>query len=251
MIALLFRPGFLTREYLAGRRKRYVRPARLFLVSSIVMFALIRMTVDLPMWLDNDAMQRDAAKEVQSELRKELGGGKAASGTAAITFDNEGNLVVGGPSGPLTEALRARVARFNALPRQDKIEQLTYGALRFGPYAMVVLLPAFALMLQLLYLGRHRRYPGRPRRYAEHLVFASHDLSFLFLIVIVGVVVPGAWVDSLLGLWAVAYGLWAMKAVYGGRWIGVIARAACLAIGYLVLFGFVTAGLLIAAIVLR
>ena len=29
--ALLFRPGFLTREYLAGRRRRYIRPARLFL----------------------------------------------------------------------------------------------------------------------------------------------------------------------------------------------------------------------------
>ncbi|MBP6369125.1 MAG: DUF3667 domain-containing protein, partial [Burkholderiales bacterium] len=26
LFALLFRPGFLTREYLAGRRKRYVRP---------------------------------------------------------------------------------------------------------------------------------------------------------------------------------------------------------------------------------
>jgi len=30
--ALLFRPGFLTVEYLAGRRKRYVLPLRLFLV---------------------------------------------------------------------------------------------------------------------------------------------------------------------------------------------------------------------------
>ncbi|MGE5737383.1 MAG: DUF3667 domain-containing protein, partial [Betaproteobacteria bacterium] len=27
--ALLFRPGHLTREYVAGRRRRYVRPARL------------------------------------------------------------------------------------------------------------------------------------------------------------------------------------------------------------------------------
>ena len=39
LFALLFRPGFLTREYLAGRRKRYVRPARLVLVLAIVLFA--------------------------------------------------------------------------------------------------------------------------------------------------------------------------------------------------------------------
>ena len=32
--ALLFRPGFLTREYLVGRRRRYVRPARLLMPCS-------------------------------------------------------------------------------------------------------------------------------------------------------------------------------------------------------------------------
>ena len=39
---LLFRPGFLTREYLAGRRKRYIRPARLFLVLALALFAVLR-----------------------------------------------------------------------------------------------------------------------------------------------------------------------------------------------------------------
>ena len=78
-----------------------------------------------------------------------------------------------------------------------------------------VLLPAFALILKLLYLGRRRRHPTRPRRYAEHLVFAAHDLSFLFLIIMIGVLVPWAWLESVLGVWVVAYGLWAMKSVYG------------------------------------
>ena len=32
--ALLFRPAFLTREYLVGRRRRYVRPARLLMPCS-------------------------------------------------------------------------------------------------------------------------------------------------------------------------------------------------------------------------
>ncbi len=42
LVALLFRPGLLTREYLAGRRRRYIGPARLFLVSSLVLFAALR-----------------------------------------------------------------------------------------------------------------------------------------------------------------------------------------------------------------
>ena len=40
--ALLFRPGHLTREYVAGRRRRYVRPARLFVALSIALFAILR-----------------------------------------------------------------------------------------------------------------------------------------------------------------------------------------------------------------
>ena len=39
LAALMFRPGFLTREYIVGRRRRYIRPARLFLVLSLALFA--------------------------------------------------------------------------------------------------------------------------------------------------------------------------------------------------------------------
>jgi len=45
---LFFRPGFLTREYLAGRRRRYVRPGRLFLVLSLAFFAVVRFTSGTP-----------------------------------------------------------------------------------------------------------------------------------------------------------------------------------------------------------
>jgi hypothetical protein len=38
---LLFRPGFLTNEYLAGRRTRYILPTRLYIVISVVVFFLL------------------------------------------------------------------------------------------------------------------------------------------------------------------------------------------------------------------
>src|SRR5262245_28708775 len=41
LFALVARPGFLTGEYLSGRRKRYIRPARLFLVLYLLLFAVI------------------------------------------------------------------------------------------------------------------------------------------------------------------------------------------------------------------
>ena len=47
------------------------------------------------------------------------------------------------------------------------------------------------------------------------------------------------------------YGLRSMKVVYGGRWLGVFARAWALGVSYLVLFAFVTLGLFLAALLVR
>src|SRR5574343_308885 len=42
LFLLVFRPGQLTVEYLNGRRKHYVRPARLFFALSLLMFAALK-----------------------------------------------------------------------------------------------------------------------------------------------------------------------------------------------------------------
>src|SRR5450755_1752763 len=44
LFALVAKPGFLTREYFDGRRRRYVRPTRLFLAMSVILFAVLRLT---------------------------------------------------------------------------------------------------------------------------------------------------------------------------------------------------------------
>jgi len=40
IVPLLFRPGFLTSEYCAGREERYIKPFRLYLFSSVLFFFL-------------------------------------------------------------------------------------------------------------------------------------------------------------------------------------------------------------------
>lgn len=255
---LLVHPGHLTREYFAGRRRRYVRPARLFLLLSIAMFALLRLVVDVPRLTEADLVKVDPQDVASAEAgRPRITAGvpslderPGARGTS-LTLDKDANLVVNGPPGLVTDLVRHRVERFNAMSREDKVEQIALGAVRYGPYAMVVLLPVFALLLKVLYLGGARRYPLRPSLYSEHLVFAAHDLSFLFLVVMIAVIVPWGWARTALALWVLAYYLWAMKVVYGGRWSGVLLRAFVLAISYFVLFSFVVVGLLLAAVLLR
>ncbi len=107
------------------------------------------------------------------------------------------------------QAARAAAAsattHFKTLSKEEKAERLYAGVLRYGTYAMVALLPAFALLLKLAYLGRASRYPGRPRRYAEHLVYSAHLHAFAALILIVLLVLPYGPVKAAVAVWIVYY----------------------------------------------
>jgi hypothetical protein len=151
----------------------------------------------------------------------------------------------------LRDHLQQRLDRINRLDKQDRAEHLLVGVLRYGPYALIALLPWFALLLQIVYAGRRRRYPLRPRRYAEHLVFGAHNHAFACLALIVAVVSPWPPVSAVAMLWMFCYLLWSMKSVYGGRWSGVFVRGALIVVPYLTMFALVTALLLVTAILLR
>ena len=288
MRALMLRPGFLTREYIAGRCRHYVRPGRLFLVTSIVAFSVIRLVshdhvvefeagraaaqraAGVPVTRQDAAAGADAPKG--SPQPPPAGGdagtrkGDAAarvtrddtpdeavivkSGDFNLSIDNDLNLHVGG-DGPGLSALRDRAERFNHLPLDAKGEQLAATAFRYGPYAAIALLPAFALMLKLVYLFATRRHAARPRRFAAHLVFAAHNHAFLFVLVTLLVLPWPAWVTGVVPLAAAYYLLRAMRVVYGGGWVATLLRALVLFVLYAIAFALVTMGLLAAAVLLQ
>jgi hypothetical protein len=240
--ALLFRPGFLTREYLAGRRRRYVRPSRLFVVLSILMFALLGFTLDMPIVIGDGAhASRESARSADAP------GDESAGKRTGRGFD----VRIDPADAAWLAPILARVDAFNALSRDHKIERIRAGILRYAPYAAIGLLPVFALLMKIAYAGRRREHPRRPRQYAAHLVFGAHDHAFVFLIVSVAALVDVPWLRAMLVAWMFAYALSSMRAVYGGRWLGVVLRAAFVAAGYLTFFAVAVAGLLLAAIVLR
>lgn len=68
---LYIRPGFLTTEYLAGRRARYVTPFRLFFFLTIVAFFAMQASIDPEDWhFDGDEKIEDAStpEEVQRRV---------------------------------------------------------------------------------------------------------------------------------------------------------------------------------------
>lgn len=62
LYSLLFKPGQLTLDYVAGRRQRYVRPLRLYLAISISFFAVLGVTASDGSFLPDDLLVDDSAK---------------------------------------------------------------------------------------------------------------------------------------------------------------------------------------------
>jgi hypothetical protein len=183
LLALLFRPGHLTREFLEGRRARYLPPIRLYLVLSVLFFlvgsagfhsarhhAVVisdRGAVSLAP-LDEPVAAKSADKddeEVENFVR---------SAMSAKTPRERAQRLCGGMSGnswlPIA-ALKASCFKVVEDNGRQFMEQFTHNL----PRAMFVFLPLLALFMQPLY--------WRPRRYyVEHLLFFVHDHAFVFLL---------------------------------------------------------------------
>lgn len=275
LFALIARPGFLTREYLSGRRRRYIRPARLFLVLYLLLFAVIGLLqsptdlADEVVFADSDKAKAAIATEldragVKGKRSQDAGGKQASSAKGLVIFDDEDESALFGLDKdrnlelrlfnselPVPAQVRKRYDHFKKLPKQEQAEQLYAGVLRFGPYAMVVLLPAFALLLKLAYLGSGSRYPGRPRRYAEHLVYSAHLHAFAALAILLILLLPFGPLRYAIMAWIVFYVMRARQIVYRGRWWGGVLRAVLIASVYVVLMAVAMAGLLTMAVMLR
>jgi hypothetical protein len=264
LAALVGRPGYLTREYFAGRRKRYIRPARLFLVLYLLLFAVIGI-LQSPLDLKDEVVivEPDQAKAaikdaVKAAKEKERDGPKMAivdteDGDTLLGLDKDLNLALrwNGEDITLPPQLAKRWDHFRKLPQDEKAERLYAGALRYGPYAMVALLPAFAFLMKVAYLGRGKKYPGRPQRYAEHLVYSAHLHAFAAIMILLFLLIPFTAARWALVAWVFFYAMRARQVVYRGRWWGGLARAMVVGTIYLTLMGFAILGLLVAAVMLR
>jgi hypothetical protein len=218
VLNLFFRPGYLTRQYLAGRRARYVRPLRLYIVASILFFLSFslfgggfRINVESP-----PGETREGAAAVAEEGT--LDGGADGEAIARDAMAREILPAVHG----LQYTVRILGMEFDAQERAQRLATIGIGgfadafaqsAERYLPRMMFVLLPIFAFLLKILYV-RRRWY------YAEHFIFALHIHAFLFALFLMLLVLPsGRPPAGLMVLWGMLYLFLAMRHVYRQSWI--------------------------------
>lgn len=251
LVLLLFKPGRLTRDYIEGKRVRYVLPLRLYLTFSLVLFAVLKMNTHgfntekpkEPVTAGQQAEQAQQLDKAQADIeaaRKEGGAATAVGMVLAQSAINTAKEAKPDEEGKILELnegdeqrletyfgknLAGKIVKFSKLPTEEKFDAFKAAFFAFAPYAIFAMMPVFALYLKLLYWRT-----GRP--YGEHLLFALHTNAFAFLMLILMIVLPAniPYLRPALGFWLAFYLPTAMRRVYGGsrtatalRWIVLMA----------------------------
>lgn len=199
---LLFKPGFLSREYIEGRRVRYVEPLRLYLTFSIIFFALFKMSgvQIVNIGSGSDTPPAVSAPGAAQQPRR------AGDTENFQEFQDKTKRLLGRASPRLEQGAE----RFFALSPKERNETAKRVFFSYTPYAIFLMMPVFALYLKLLYLGSGRRY-------GEHFLFALHSNAFAFLMLSLFMAADGwGFVRLVLLAWLVFYLPTAMRRVYGG-----------------------------------
>ena len=172
--ALLLSPGRLSRDYLDGRRKYWMAPMSLFLLANLVYFVVPRTLTDFDLPLSDQLVQAHAPITRPWVEQRVITRDRAAK----ARWDQ------------LPAAERGDVPRGYTLADYGR----DYGAQsgNVGKALIVLHVPFLALGLALVF-WRRRMY------FAEHLVVACHQFTFLLLLV-PGLLLPIGWLAHRAGV---------------------------------------------------
>lgn len=233
---LMARPGFLTREYLAGRRQRYVLPLRLLLTLGLLFFLALKImpggthTLGLDGGVDMDDEAVQVAPQAASAASAAAAGvAKARKKISERSADM--NVLHPDLAARLPQGMQDRVHRAEAHWRADpRGAAHAMGATMLGlaPYAVLCSLPFFAGLLKLLFW----RQP-----YGAHFVFAMHLHAAWYGMLLMAVLLPWSAVTFAVWAWSNIYPVVALKRVHAASWWTTLLRAGLLAMLHWVILG--------------
>ena len=248
LVALLFRPGHLSAEFIAGRRARYLPPLRLYLVISFTLFLTISLSTNnplseraiVPLQVSEDGLVIAVNPD---DLDGNLNDIEVTEGELSSPDSNawDGEVDLAGENSPqwLKDVDRRMEENIGAL-REDP-RALTEAMVDYTPQMMFLLLPLFALLIQFTYLfsGFH---------YLQHLVFALyfHSFTYLAFLLTMGVGYAGLHMDGWVFAALLAYLPLALKRTYGSGWGGAVGKSMFIYFSYalMLIMGFAAVAML-------
>ena len=207
---LILKPGFLSKEYVIGRRASYLNPIRMYLFTSAIFFLIFFSLYQVNEKDLNvgsvfrgkpvaEINNMDSAK--LSEFTKEINHGKPMTRAELFAVMDTTSGIRFAPGNYRSKKeydslLKAGVKKHNWFERQLVYKNIEikekYGSnpkalvaallnrfMHSLPQMLFVLLPLFALILKLIYIRRKQFY------YVDHVIFTIHLYIFVFLIMLV------------------------------------------------------------------
>lgn len=252
---LLAKPGYLTVEYLKGRKSRYVLPLRLLLTLGLVFFLSLKLmpsaleTLNLEKASDQHgpvARAASAASAIAAEMEADEDEAPSHAASAASAPARAASSTMIGIGLPdewrphVPEPLLHRIDKVNAALNKDPkgfVHAMWASALGYAPYAVLCSLPFFAAWLKLLFWRQ---------TYGTHFVFALHLHAAWYGMLLLAVLLPWWFVTMPLWAWSNLYPVLALKRVHAAGWITTLLRAAVLAVLHWLIIGVGFAALLVA-----
>ncbi len=248
---LLFKPGWLSRQYVEGKRARYTPPVRLYLVTSILAFLIVTLTISaIDFGEGPEEISQSFAEGSESAIRFGGEDWHPEDNPLELSWLGErGNAWLNRQIGIMDANLREAVRNPARFIRT---------AASMLPQTMFVILPLFSAWVAVFYL-----FSGR--YYIEHLLLQVHNHAFLFLSMVglymielvrdfLGNAVffghgflSGllAWVAAGIWLWIPIY-LWiAMKRFYRQGWILTTTKYFILGMSYQIMLIFAATAIMI------
>ena len=229
--ALLFRPGYLTREFLAGRRARYLPPVRLYLVISVVFF-LWASAAHQPKVVLFSEPDHAATKTVLEPGDAATFGGVLPGESAAQHAERICSSGVN-YDGPWRARVQPAARRACVRLILDNGRTLPEAYMHNVPRALFIFLPLLAGVMMLMY--------WRPRHYyVEHLLLFVHNHAFLFLLLLLAGLVSAllkplaGWIAAAAALYIAWYAYRSMRVVYGQGRAVTLGKLVLLSFFYLV-----------------
>ena len=239
LFSLIVKPGFLSREYCAGKVVSYILPLRVYLLMSLVYFTIFAAKIASFVDKTSDVLKMETPSFADTTSSPLLN----LKDSILLENDVEPNALVFSPNAkinfkraitladkyPLTQTIDSLKAEYPFLQEsllmstvvkqgvklyQTRGKDLVHYFLGAIPVMMLLLMPLLALFYKLLYI-RRKRY------FIEHLTFFLHYHAFVYVMLSFYILIwgfNGQWLSYLVFVITI-YLLLAMKKMYEQSWL--------------------------------